>query len=150
MIMAIRGIRNNNPFNIKKSNYKWIGKVESSDPVFEQFKDLKYGCRAGLKLLLNYVRKGFDTPSKIIHRFAPTSENNTNNYIDFIVRNSRGLRYMSPDEHIGDIEILCFMAARMVKYECCLTSVQQSLLCLTAKDMFDYIKLFNLNEDNVL
>ena len=146
----IRGIRNHNPFNIKKSSYKWIGKVESTDPVFEQFKDLKYGCRAGLKLLLNYVRKGFDTPSKIIHRFAPTSENNTSNYIDFIVRNNRGLRYISPDEHIGDIDTLCFMASRMVKYECCLTSVQLSLLCLTPKDMKDYINLFNLNEDNVL
>lgn len=148
--MVIRGIRNNNPFNIKKSSYKWIGKVESNDPVFEQFKDLKYGCRAGLKLLLNYVRKGFDTPSKIIHRFAPTSENNTKNYIDFIVRNGRGLRYISPDEHIGDIDTLCYMASRMVKYECCLTSSQVVQLCLAPQNMVQYINMFNLNSDKVL
>ena len=33
-----RGYRNRNPFNIRKSNSKWAGKVpDGTDPEFEQF-----------------------------------------------------------------------------------------------------------------
>ena len=56
--MATRGIRNNNPFNIKKSPNKWLGKKSvSSDPVFEQFETMDYGIRAGIVLLRRYVKR---------------------------------------------------------------------------------------------
>lgn len=149
----VRGIRNNNPFNIKRSRHPWIGRVicrEDYDPIFEQFCTMELGCRAGLKLLLNYVIKGFDTPAKIVQRFAPTSENNTNNYIDFIVRNSRGLRFIQPDERIGDIHTLCFLASRMVKYECSLSPIEQSNFKLTTEDFENIISKFNLNKNHLL
>lgn len=84
-----RGVRNNNPFNIKRSQIVWVGEIPDSqktDKVFEQFKSLNLGLRAGIKLLRNYVRKGFNTPEKIISRFAPSSENNTKAYINYLVK----------------------------------------------------------------
>lgn len=87
--MAVtRGIRNKNPFNIKLSNNSWLGKInnlKNSDHVFEQFKSLDYGLRAGMQLLRGYISRGYDTPSKIIRRFAPSSENNTSNYLNFVL-----------------------------------------------------------------
>lgn len=56
--MITRGVRNNNPFNIKMSNKNnWLGKVKHSsntDGTFEQFISMKYGLRAGVRLLKNY------------------------------------------------------------------------------------------------
>lgn len=149
----VRGIRNNNPFNIKRSRHPWIGKVtlkDGFDPLFEQFTTMELGCRAGLKLLINYVARGFDTPTKIVQRFAPTSENNTSNYIDFITRNSRGLRFIQPDERIGDIHTLCFLASRMVKYECSLSPIQQSIFKLTVEYFENIVCNYNLNKNHVL
>lgn len=83
--MTPRGIRNNNPFNIVKSNNDWMGKVKGGlDEHFETFKDAVYGIRAGIKLLINYKKQGFDTVEKIIGRFAPPFENNTKNYISHV------------------------------------------------------------------
>lgn len=85
MIMT-RGIRNNNPFNIKKSNNKWLGKkAVSSDPVFEQFYDLEHGVRAGIVLLRRYVKRYHLTSvNDILKRFAPEVENDLNSYIRFV------------------------------------------------------------------
>lgn len=83
-----RGIRNKNPFNIKISNNSWLGKVsnaKNTDRVFEQFKQLDYGLRAGMQLLRCYIALGFDTPAKIIQRFAPSSENHTSDYLNFVL-----------------------------------------------------------------
>ena len=55
-----RGCRNNNPFNIKKSRHNWIGKIEGVDPTFETFVHIGYGLRAGIKLLLTYIDRGYD------------------------------------------------------------------------------------------
>ena len=86
--MISRGLKNNNPFNIRRnSNNKWLGRIpfsESTDNDFEQFKTMKYGLRAGIILLRNYIRSGFNTPSKIVNRFAPSIENNTSNYIKYV------------------------------------------------------------------
>lgn len=110
----IRGYRNNNPFNIKKSALNWQGKIEGSDKVFETFKSLDYGYRAGLKLLINYVHKGYNTIDKIVTRFAPSNENNTDVYIRF-VSGRTGIPCDSPIESL--IELLD-IAAAIVKYEC--------------------------------
>lgn len=91
--MAIpRGIRNNNPLNIRRGN-NWIGeRPHQSDPAFEQFVSMEYGLRAGFIILRNYItgRGGktpcFDTIEKIIRRWAPPTENVTEKYIDFVCR----------------------------------------------------------------
>ncbi len=38
-------------------------------------------------LLVNYVKQGYDTIGKIITRFAPPSENDTEAYIAYVMQN---------------------------------------------------------------
>lgn len=88
--MITRGIKNNNPFNIRKSVNSWQGKLKfSKDKDFEQFCSMDYGLRAGIQLLRNgYIAKGFDTVEKIIPRYAPASENDVQSYIAFVLQDS--------------------------------------------------------------
>lgn len=141
-----RGLRNNNPFNIRKSNNDWVGKTyfAKGDKDFEQFSCMYYGLRAGMKLLVNYVNKGIDTPRKIIERFAPSTENNTDAYLHFVIRNSRGLAFIQSDEHIGDIHTLCVMASRMLKYENSLTPTMQENLCMTPAKLEELCNFYKL------
>ncbi|MDB1122841.1 structural protein [Vibrio algarum] len=82
-----RGIRNNNPLNIKEGN-NWQGESDTNiDPVFEEFEHPKYGFRAGAKLLRNYEKLyGLNSVRGIISKFAPSSENHTENYITFVAK----------------------------------------------------------------
>jgi hypothetical protein len=80
-----RGIRNNNPGNIKISSSNWAGKVpieDNTDGVFEQFTHISYGIRAALILLKKYYREyGLKTIRGIVNRWAPPTENETNIYV---------------------------------------------------------------------
>ena len=78
-----RGIRNNNPLNIRIGN-TWLGEVsENTDKQFEQFVHIKYGLRAGFVLLRRYIKHyKLDTVNEIISRWAPNNENNTTLYIN--------------------------------------------------------------------
>lgn len=85
-----RGIRNNNPLNIRKGN-SWQGERHpQTDPAFEEFESIEMGLRAAFKLLRRYItgddgkRKPDDTIQKIISRWAPPVENATNSYIQFV------------------------------------------------------------------
>ena len=86
--MSPRGIRNNNPLNIRKSAQPWRGKITpGSDAEFEQFVSFEYGARAAFVIIRTYIKKyRCDTPAKIIQRWAPPSENNTNAYIANVTR----------------------------------------------------------------
>ena len=78
------GLRNNNPLNIRVSSNAWVGKI-SSPNGFENFSDIKYGIRAGIKNLQTYYnRDSLRTVSKIINKWAPPSENDTNNYVNYV------------------------------------------------------------------
>lgn len=84
MGVLTRGVRNNNPLNIKfVSSNNWKGQI-SSDGVFSVFSEMVFGVRAALVLLKNYLSSGHNTIEKIITRFAPSSENDTLNYISFV------------------------------------------------------------------
>lgn len=83
-----RGIRNNNPLNIRKGS-NWQGeKRPQTDTEFEQFESMQYGVRAGFKILRQYMSgyngltERFNTIEKIVRRWAPPSENNTRAYIE--------------------------------------------------------------------
>ena len=81
-----RGLRNNNPGNIKKSSIKWRGmsKVQD-DNTFVKFDRMEDGINAMYKNLLAYKTKyGLDTVEKIINRWAPSSENNTTAYVNSV------------------------------------------------------------------
>lgn len=89
-----RGIRNNNPLNIRLgSNWKGM-RPEQTDKSFCQFVSMAYGLRAGIRLILNYItgwngrRKKICTVTAIIEKWAPPSENNTRNYIRFVCDHS--------------------------------------------------------------
>lgn len=84
----VRGIRNNNPGNIKRSNDKWQGlSADQNDPVFFQFDTVEYGIRAMLKILTNYRKKyGLSTVRQIIDRWAPEIENPTSKYQEFVAK----------------------------------------------------------------
>jgi hypothetical protein len=83
-IMKPRGIRNNNPGNIRRSSDAWLGLSQTqSDPDYFQFTDMLYGIRAAGKLVRNYAtRYGINTIHEIITRWAPQHENPTDKYID--------------------------------------------------------------------
>ena len=78
-----RGIRNNNPGNIRHSKIAWKGLADpSNDGSFCIFTEPKWGIRALALLLGNYKRiHGINTIAGIINRFAPSIENNTEAYI---------------------------------------------------------------------
>ena len=78
-----RGIRNNNPGNIRKSNIKWQGlALEQTDGAFYQFSRPEYGIRALCRVLRTYQRKyGLNDVRSIINRFAPPVENDTDSYV---------------------------------------------------------------------
>lgn len=93
-----RGFRNNNPGNIRISQSGWIGKVpniQNTDGSFEQFDTMEHGVRAMYVLLRNYLDKGHNTISAIIKRYAPSTENKTEDYIRFVSSKTGILPYMT-------------------------------------------------------
>ncbi|AKH62321.1 MULTISPECIES: structural protein [Photorhabdus] len=86
-----RGIRNNNPGNIRWGD-DWQGLVPESqrtDNAFCQFVSPEYGIRAMIKILYNYNRKyGLKTVKGIISRWAPPNENNTDGYVNRVCKDT--------------------------------------------------------------
>jgi hypothetical protein len=80
-----RGIRNNNPGNIRHRD-PWMGlATEQPDPSFCTFITPEYGIRAMGKVLVNYQRRyGINTIRGIIHRWAPPVENDTEAYVSHV------------------------------------------------------------------
>lgn len=85
-----RGLRNNNPGNIRINSDNFLGEVKpSQDSAFKQFKTMDYGYRAIFVILTNYINKyGANTIAKIITRWAPPNENNTQAYINTVAARS--------------------------------------------------------------
>lgn len=98
-----RGLRNNNPCNLKSSkNTKWDGQV-GSDGKFIIFESPEYGIRACAKNLKNYQQKnGLDTLRSIVYRMGPPHENDTKKY----VCNLSNIVGVSPDEKINVLKHL--------------------------------------------
>ena len=116
--MTPRGIRNNNPLNIRKGN-DWQGERHpQTDTSFEEFTSIEMGLRAGFIILRNYLSKRppVNTISRIISRWAPTSENNTAAYIREVSRRSG----INPDIAIKftDKNLLCRIVQAMCWVEC--------------------------------
>lgn len=82
MTTTPRGIRNNNPGNIRNSERNdWAGEVSKADKkdnAFEEFEDIPHGVRAMMKLLLKYQRSyNLHSIKELIERWAPRDENDT-------------------------------------------------------------------------
>lgn len=82
-----RGLRNNNPGNIRHGS-QWEGmSANQSDPEFITFVSPVYGIRAMTRVLKNYqAMYGLNTIEKIITRWAPPEENDTASYIAQVVK----------------------------------------------------------------
>lgn len=81
-----RGIRNNNPLNVRFSpRNNWVGQT-GSDGQFCKFSAPKYGIRAAVKILQRYAgNDGKTTVFEIINKWAPRSDgNNTEKYIEAV------------------------------------------------------------------
>lgn len=81
--MATRGIRNNNIGNIRVSKDQWEG-ATGDDGSFVTFDTPDSGVRALAKNLMSYGRQGYDSIEKIITRWAPPNENDTQAYIQSV------------------------------------------------------------------
>lgn len=112
-----RGIRNNNPLNIRIGN-AWLGeRPNPTDGVFEEFVTMEYGIRAAFVILRRYIRRyKRHTISLIISSWAPSNENATENYIS-IVSQRTGL---DPDTWLKyeDKETMVKLVAAMAYVEC--------------------------------
>ena len=86
--MTPRGIRLNNPLNIRRSASQWRGmSAVQDDAAFVRFDSMEWGLRAAFCLLRTYARRhGAQTPAAIIGRWAPPTENNTRAYVAAVCR----------------------------------------------------------------
>ena len=112
-----RGLRNCNPGNIRKSKDRWQGLREvQSDEYFFQFKHMKWGYRALLRILQNYQRKrGCKTIADMIRRWAPHTENDTSNYITIVCREMQVPACYEPD--VSDKATMVALAAAITLVE---------------------------------
>lgn len=73
-----RGLRNNNPGNIRQNSDNFLGEIKpSADPSFKQFESIEYGYRAIFVTLNTYQKRyGLSTIRAMISRWAPPKDNN--------------------------------------------------------------------------
>lgn len=115
--MLPRGLRNNNPLNIRIGN-TWLGEREHpSDNEFEEFVTLAYGVRAAFIILRRYIRRyKLNTVRLIVERWAPRAENDTEKYIQFVCEDTG----IMPNTAIQyeDEETMCKLVDAMAFIEC--------------------------------
>ena len=116
--MTPRGIRNNNPLNIRHSrNNRWQGVYEQqTDPEFVRFASMQFGIRAGFIIIRNYIRQGHKDVASIISRWAPSNENNTEAYIRHVCEISG----LSPFQELRfeDKDTMVALVGAMIRVEC--------------------------------
>lgn len=99
--VAPRGIRNNNPLNLREppsGGDQWVGeRATDDDPAFEEFEHPKWGIRAAARVLASYQRRGVVTLRGIIETWAPRTENATGAYLAHVASRLR----LDPDAPIG-------------------------------------------------
>ena len=96
-----RGIRNNNPLNIRKSSDRWQGlSTLQEDREFFKFVSMEWGWRAAFVILCKtyYGKYKLRTIRGIVSRWAPAKENNTPAYI----RHVSDYTGIGPDRDLGD------------------------------------------------
>lgn len=112
-----RGFRNNNPGNIRINRDLFQGEIRpSQDKSFKQFETMAYGYRSVFRILSNYRKNyGLDTIRKMIGRWAPENENDTDAYVK-AVSDYAGIPADDPI-NINDREQMIRIVAGMSKVE---------------------------------
>lgn len=116
--MSTRGIRNNNPMNIRISTNKWEGKVTpNTDGSFEQFNTPEDGIRAGAKLLLTYhTHYGSKSVADLINRFAPQGDNNPTREYALFVAKEAGVT-VNQDIDLDNYPVMLGVITGIIKFE---------------------------------
>lgn len=111
-----RGIRNNNPLNIRIGN-TWLGERDNPDDnQFEQFCTMEYGIRAAFVILRRYIKRyRLNTVELIVSRWAPENENATQAYIKNVC-STMGINPDTPIDY-ADKKTMCALVAAMAKVE---------------------------------
>ena len=117
--MTARGIRNNNPLNIRRSDSNpWRGlAARQTDRRFAQFTAREWGYRAAFCLMRTYML------GKIVTRWAPPSDgNDTQAYIDFVSRTTgiaadQPLRFADQEAMVGIVRSMAQMESGVVEDE---------------------------------
>lgn len=116
--MTPRGLRNNNPLNIRHNrNNRWQGTYETqTDPEFVRFASLQFGIRAGFVIIRNYIKAGHKDVASIISRWAPSVENNTEAYIRHVCE----MADLSPFQELrfDDKATMVALVSAMIRVEC--------------------------------
>lgn len=112
-----RGIRNNNPGNLRRSKDPWQGLAkEQTDQNYFIFSSPIYGIRALARTLIAYQDEhNLRTVEQIITRWAPTNENNTAAYIADVLKET-GFRTDLP-LNMHDYAHLKPLVAAIIKHE---------------------------------
>ncbi len=123
--MTPRGIRNNNPLNIRRGGSAWVGlKKRQTDKDFCQFVTIDYGYRAAFKLMQTYFEKyGVRSMADLIGRWAPPAENRTAEYVATVLYDigRQGYDYDSRQPlptPARDKSLWCAIARAMLRQEC--------------------------------
>ena len=112
-----RGIRNNNPGNLRRTGDRWQGlRPVQDDPDFFQFEAPEWGYRALIKTLQNYrCLHGLQSVKEMITRWAPPTENDTAAYVRSVCREMQVPSTCVPD--VDDKGTMCALAAAISEVE---------------------------------
>lgn len=117
-----RGLRNKNPGNLRPlpNGEKWDGQIgvdNGAGGPFVIFSSFYYGLRALARVLMNYqATYGLQTVREMINRWAPASENDTNQYVDLVA----AAMGVDPDQAVAVVDnkpMLFAMMGAIVKEE---------------------------------
>jgi hypothetical protein len=115
-----RGIRNNNPGNLRKmGNWQaWYGALppaEQTDKDFIIFDTPQNGLRAMARTIINYFGRGIydGTVYEIISKYAPKTENDTLAYVTTVCRKTG----LTASETVDTKEELALLLSAMVEVE---------------------------------
>ncbi len=87
-----RGLRNNNPLNLRPVGFTYLGQVGVDAKGHAIFTDIVYGVRAAtLELYTNYFVHGLKTFAELVHDIAPASDGNNEAAYVSSLKNATGL-----------------------------------------------------------
>lgn len=115
-VLNTSGYKGCNPLNVRASSDKWKGSIGSYDNGYVIFSTPMDGIRAAATVIKNYGTKyGINTVRDIVSRYAPASENPTDDYIANVCK---GTGY-DPDEKLDtkNPEVLKKLVTAMMKQE---------------------------------
>lgn len=115
-VLNTSGYKGCNPLNVRASSDKWKGSIGSSDNGYVIFSTPMDGIRAAATVIKNYGTKyGINTVRDIVSRYAPASENPTDDYIANVCKDTG----YQPDEKLDmkNPEVLKKLVTAMMKQE---------------------------------